>query len=316
MKRKKLLSIVLAVVLSLCSVPLTAVQAQKSLETFSEEEPLKKNETEEFEKMKPEMTPQEGNVKAASKIGEEYSYAELEDGTLEIMSYFGNDTELVVPTEIDGKRVTRIGHRAFNGCSSLRSIELPESVTSVGRSVFSECSNLKEIIVGGNNVNYTSKDGILYDKNQMELICCPMGKAGDIVIPASVNKIGESAFSGCKSLKSIELPESVNEIGGHAFYGCSSLKSIKLPASLSSMPKGTDEDEDYSVYVPVFSGCSSLKEIIVDENNANYESKDGILYEKGQKYLIYCPQGKVGDIVIPASVNEIGSDAFTGCSSL
>ncbi len=225
----------LAVVLSLCSVPLTAVQAQKSLETFSEEEPLKKNETEEFEKMKPEMTPQEGNVKAASKIGEEYSYAELEDGTLEIMSYFGNDTELVVPTEIDGKRVTRIGHRAFNGCSSLRSIELPESVTSVG---------------------------------------------------------------------------------GHAFYGCSSLKSIKLPASLSSMPKETDEDEDYSVYVPVFSGCSSLKEIIVDENNANYESKDGILYEKGQKYLIYCPQGKVGDIVIPASVNEIGSDAFTGCSSL
>ncbi len=142
MKRKKILSIVMALILSLCSFPLTEVQAE---EAFPEGETLEKNRTEELEKSVQEITPQTGNVRMANNIWEEYRYRELEDGTLEITGYQGNDTELVIPAEINGKRVTSIGSYAFGGCSSLTGIELPAGITSIGVNAFSGCRSLTEI---------------------------------------------------------------------------------------------------------------------------------------------------------------------------
>lgn len=142
MKRKKILSIVMALILSLCSFPLTEVQAE---EAFPEGETLEKNRTEELEKSVQEITPQTGNVRTANNIWEEYRYRELEDGTLEITGYQGNDTELVIPAEINGKRVTSIGSYAFDGCSSLTGIELPAGITSIGVNAFSGCRSLTEI---------------------------------------------------------------------------------------------------------------------------------------------------------------------------
>ena len=72
-------------------------------------------------------------------------YEELEDGTVEITRYSGEDTVLVIPDEIDGKRVTRIGDFAFYECSGLTEITLPEVVTSIGNYAFSGCSGLTEI---------------------------------------------------------------------------------------------------------------------------------------------------------------------------
>lgn len=112
MKRKKILSIVMALILSLCSFPLTEVQAE---EAFPEGETLEKNRTEELEKSVQEITPQAGNVRTVNNIWEEYRYRKLEDGTLEITGYKGNDTELVIPAEINGKRVTSIGCYTFSG---------------------------------------------------------------------------------------------------------------------------------------------------------------------------------------------------------
>lgn len=142
MKRKKILSIVMALILSLCSFPLTEVQAE---EAFPEGETLEKNRTEELEKSVQEITPQAGNVRTVNNIWEEYRYRKLEDGTLEITGYQGNDTELVIPAEINGKRVTGIGDSAFSGCSSLTGIELPAGITSIGVNAFSGCRSLTEI---------------------------------------------------------------------------------------------------------------------------------------------------------------------------
>ena len=162
MKRKKILSIVMALILSLCSFPLTEVQAE---EAFPEGETLEKNRTEELEKSVQEITPQTGNARTANNIWEEYRYRELEDGTLEITGYQGNDTELVIPAEIGGKCVTSIVDRAFYGCSSLTSIELPAGLTSIGRYAFLYCSSLT-----------------------------------GIELPAGLTSIGDSTFSGCDDL--------------------------------------------------------------------------------------------------------------------
>ena len=145
MKRKNLFRIVMAVILSMCSLPLTTMQAQESLAAFSEEELFKKGRMEDFKELRPEVTSQEGNVKAATKAGEEYNYFEREDGTLEITGYSGNDTELIVPAEIDGKCVASIGSRVFRGCRSLTKVELPEGVTSIGQEAFRGCSSLTKV---------------------------------------------------------------------------------------------------------------------------------------------------------------------------
>lgn len=175
MKRKKILSIVMALILSLCSFPLTEVQAE---EAFPEGETLEKNRTEELEKSVQEITPQTGNVRTANNIWEEYRYRELEDGTLEITGYQGNDTELVIPAEINGKRVTGIGDSAFSGCSSLTGIELPADLTSIGDSAFSGCDDLVLLVYKS---SYAEKYAKKYSLNYRYINDCSHAWDTDIV---------------------------------------------------------------------------------------------------------------------------------------
>ena len=231
-----------------------------------------------------------GNITILESVTSIGSYAFRECGSL---------TSIELPAGL-----TSIEFSAFSGCSNLTSIELPAGLTSIWFGAFSGCSSLKEIMVDSNNPAYMSQDGILYDKNKKELICCPGGKTGNITILEGMTSIGQDAFSGCSSLTSIELPAGLTSIRYWAFSGCSSLTSIELPASLTSI------DDD------VFSGCNSLKEIMVDSNNPAYTSQDGILYDENKKELICCPGGKTGNITILESVTRIGSSAFRECGSL
>ena len=204
-------------------------------------------------------------------------------------------------TSVEMPAVATIGEYAFYGCSALTSIYLPASCTSIDGNPFSGCDALKEIVVDEDNPNFSSHDGVLYDKNVETLLACP-GSKSSIDTPSSVTTIGDCAFYECSALTSVEM-SAVTTIDEYAFYGCSALTSIYLPASCTSIDGNP------------FSGCDALKEIVVDEDNPNFSSHDGVLYDKNVETLLACP-GSKSSIDTPSSVTTIGYDAFYECSSL
>ena len=150
-------------------------------------------------------------------------YEELEDGTVEITGYSGEDTVVVIPDEIDGKKVTSIGCKAFKECSGLTEITIPESVTSIGCDAFSETSWLENKRLDNPLVVVNS---ILIDGETCK---------GSVVVPEGVTSIGEGAFNGCSGLTEITLPEGVTSIGNGAFEECSGLTEITLPEGVTSI---------------------------------------------------------------------------------
>jgi hypothetical protein len=223
--------------------------------------------------------------------------------------------------------VTSIDEWAFYNCRSLTSIELPSSLISIGERAFESCKSLQEISVSEANENFTSIDGILYDKNVSTLVCCPGGKSGEFTVQSSVTTIGNYAFADCGSLTSIKLPSPVTTIGYGAFLYCYSLVSIELSSSLTSIDyyafcdcRSLTSIELPSSLISIgerpFAGCESLQEIFVSEGNENYTSVDGVLYDKNVSTLVCCPGGKSGTFSVPSSVTSIGNDAFSYCYSL
>ena len=124
-----------------------------------------------------------------------------------------------------GNSVTSIGAWAFSRCSGLTSVTIPNSVTSIGDVAFGNCGNLDAINVHSDNTVFCSQDGILYNKELTELLCCP-GKKTSVTIPNSVTSIGDYAFYGCSGLTSVSIPNSVTSIGDYAFDGYCSLEMI------------------------------------------------------------------------------------------
>ena len=225
--------------------------------------------------------------------------------------------------------VTSIGGGAFSNCSNLTSINIPEGVTSIGTYAFEACSSLTAININENNKNYTSENGVLFNKYKTEIICYPAGKEEkEYIIPNSVTSIGNGAFDGCSNLISINIPNSVTSIGWNVFKDCDSLTSINIPEGVTSI--GAYAFEACSsltrINIPnsvtnigdiAFSGCSSLKGINVDKNNKDYTSDNGILFNKDKTEIICYPAGKEEkEYIIPDIVTSIGYGAFKGCSSL
>ena len=181
-----------------------------------------------------------------------------------------------------------------------------EGTVSIADSAFEGCVNLTNITVDENNKNYSSQDGVLFNKEKTELIQYPIGnERTSYNIPNGVISIGDYAFEYCDSLTSVTIPDSVTSIGEMAFAGCGSLTSLTIPSSVTSIG-----------YVP-FVACYSLTTITADENSKNYSSQDGVLFNKEKTELIQYPIGNErASYDIPSSVASIGAGAFAFCESL
>ncbi len=188
---------------------------------------------------------------------------------------------------------------------------------------------MKNIGVDPGNSNFSSKDGVLFDKTQSTLCFFPWGQAADsYTIPSSVKTIGNSAFAEYP-LQEIVLPDHIEKIEPKAFSNCSKLSKIRFPNNEAfligegafldcraltelSLPKNAT-----SIGNAAFSGCSGLKKIGLDAANPNYTVSDGVLFDKAKTRLICYPAGRAEtDYMVPAGVKVISSRSFLSCQYL
>lgn len=115
------------------------------------------------------------------------------------------DICVVIPaTSPSGDKVTSIAAQAFYNCASITVIQIPASVTSIGHLAFGGCTNLVYVTVSTQNTSYKDVGGVLYTADSKTLVHYPAGAgASSVNIPASVTKIEDMAFYGCKSLKMV-----------------------------------------------------------------------------------------------------------------
>ena len=176
--------------------------------------------------------------------------------------------------------VTSIGDDAFCFCSSLTSVDIPDSVTSIGGFAFYYCTGLTSVDIPG---SVTSIGGYAFGG------CSSLT---EVTIPDSVTSIGIGAFSECPSLTSVDIPDSVTSIGNFAFYDCIGLTSVDIPDGVTSIGDGA------------FFRCSGLTSVDIP---------DGVTSIGGEAFR-NCDGLK--SITIPDSVTSIGGRAFYYCTGL
>lgn len=211
--------------------------------------------------------------------------------------------KITIPHKIEKYQVVGIGVWAFDGCSSLQSIVIPDSVTEIGEKAFYRCDSLQSISI---------PDSVTEIGKCAFFECFSLQS---ILIPDSVTKIGEWAFVDCDSLQSIVIPDSVTEIGEGTFHGCSNLQSIVIPDSITvignydfeachSLQTIVIPDSITAIGDYAFGACSNLQSIVIPDS----------VTEIGKKTFNGC--NSLQSIVIPDSVTEIGEWAFASCSNL
>jgi hypothetical protein len=189
--------------------------------------------------------------------------------------------------------VTNIGSYAFQSCSGLTSVTIPDSVSSIGRDAFINCTSVNSYAVSDNNLFFSSQGGVLFDKNLYTLIQYPVGSTSvTFTIPASVVYIGPNAFYKSANLTSITIPDSVITIGSSAFRLCAGLSNITIPDSVTTIGGSA------------FRFCSGLKSVTI-----------GYRVSTIMAYAFYGCTSLPG-ITIPNNVTSVGDYAFYGCTGL
>ncbi len=169
-------------------------------------------------------------------------------GAATLIGYTGTGGSVNLPGTINGLPVTAIADHAFASCSSITSVTIPAGITSIGMYPFADCPLLTAIMVAGANVNYSSVDGVLFDKAQTVLVQYPGAKTGSYTLPASVTSIADHAFHQCANLTGVTISASVTTIGNAAFAQCPSLASAFFMGNAPAM--GSD------VFIAAASGFS------------------------------------------------------------
>lgn len=264
-----------------------------------------------------------------------------EDGVLYIGDCLISADRLFVRSEYAVKDGTRlIADYAFQRCSGLYDITIPDSVIYIGDNAFYHCSDLKSITIPDSVVDCSSDEfGVLFNKDKTQLILYPGGNDRmQYCIPKSVTSIGNDAFFDCLNLTSITIPENVTDIGSFAFTYCKGLTEITIPEGITDIGENMFSfcrslaninlpDSVTTIGDSAFYMCSGLKNIAIPDSVTNIgesafygcDSLSNITIGGNVEKISNCSFGfckNLESVIISDSVSDIGMNAFTNCSSL
>ena len=342
MKNKVLLAMLsCALIMSAAGVGITAEAA----ETKSE------NSAASVDSVKSEVSVEAAKIRESkdTQTFGDFKYSVLNDDTVEISEYTGSDSDVTVPSNIDGKDVTQIGEYAFYyseiqsiemtsiktiekgafyGCSLLSSVVMSDTLESIGRSAFEGCELLNSIEIpnsvtsieeyafyGCNDITRVSVPAWLVENCSIQEFFTSYDKITEVTILGDVRYIGYGAFAECRGLETFTVPNSVEVIGEYAFQDCYGLKEIIIPDSVKVI-------DNYA-----FRYCNNLQEIELPDsvqtigNGAfqycNNLSRVDFGYELesiGRSAFEGCEL--LNSIEIPNSVTSIDAYAFYGCNDI
>ena len=190
--------------------------------------------------------------------------------------------------------VTAIGSGAFDGCTGLTSVTIPNSVTAIGSCALRSCSGLTSVTIPS---SVTSIGSWAFS-----------GCSGltSVIIPNSVTAIGSGAFDGCSGLTSVTIPNSVTAIGSVAFRSCSGLTSVTIPSSVTSIGSWA------------FLFCDGLTDVNITDLSAWCKIDFYIDKSNPLSYANHLKLNgtEITNLVIPNDITEIKQYAFSGCDGL
>ena len=243
----------------------------------------------------------------------EFEYTENESGGITITDYVGERAEVVIPSEIEGKKVTEIGKEAFceqkydslgyeiiHSGQKLTYVDIPDTVTFIDDHAFRGCNELKTVILSD-----------------------------------SLEVIGVGAFTGCLTLEKIDLPVSLKEIRNDAFSSCSSLTEVRIMASVKygcdvfkySGIKIAEIEEGVTVIPSGTFSHTKLKNVNIPGSVKTIESfsfffcenLSSVTLNNGLEKIYDCTfsgNSILREVIIPESVIELSDNAFDSCNNL
>lgn len=206
--------------------------------------------------------------------------------------------------------VSEMGNYVFQDCTNLESIRISASVSKIGSRVFAGCPNLKSIVVEEGNKKYDSRENCnaIVETATNTLVC----GTENSTIPTTITAIGGGAFAET-GLKNFVIPEGVTSIQYGAFENCQNLKSVTLPQSLKKL--------EYRVFAK-----SGLTSVVIPEGITRLP--DGTFTECQNLETVTLPttleaiennafsNSGLTSIFIPKGVTSISSTSFNYCGKL
>lgn len=249
----------------------------------------------------------------------DFAYTVNENDNATIVRYLGNGGDVEIPATIEGHPVKELDQNLFRdnqsidnvkiaegvffsgsmlfAYSSIKTINMPSTWVNYHMYMFAGCDKLTAINVSESNLVFSSIDGVLYSKDETELLCYPGGKEEEaFTVPFNVTTIYDSAFSSTVNLKSIKLGDSVAYLDYASLSGAS-IETVEMGTGLNSLSGGAF-------------GVGLVN--VVANSNSNFIVENGVVYDKTRSEILVYPGNKVGDeFTIPSNVKTIGDGAFS-----
>ena len=262
------------------------------------------------------ITPQDGMRLTAVYEGV-LEYTRVDDGYAVSATEGYAGVNVVIPEEYNGMPVTEVAENAFSGCTSMKTLRIPDSVKRVGRGALSGCTSLESIVLPfvGASVDTTDEpnQGMVY------LFGHHSGSSWtrdyglkQVTVTDVATYIPRGAFEGMTSLQYVNLGENITAIGASAFSSCSNLVSVTLP------------EKCVSIGAYAFENCRratiTVKGAITSLGRSSF-SNSGITAITLGEGITSIPDNcfygsSLRSIVLPSSVTSVGSAAFRNCTRL